>query len=71
MSELVTDYLERRLPLRPRIGVRWHLSCCGACRAYFRQMQSLVGLLGRLPGEPPGDATEARLMARFGQAEGN
>ena len=71
MSELVTDYLERRLPLGVRAGVRWHLSRCDACRTYFGQMRKMVGLLGRLPGEPPGAETESRVLGRLRQAEGD
>lgn len=65
MSELVTDYLERALPPRTRLGVRWHLAICGACRAYFAQMRDTVGLLGRLPHQPPSPGTEARVLANL------
>lgn len=65
MSELVTDYLERALPPRTRLGVRWHLVLCGACRAYFSQMRDTVGLLGRLPHQPPSPGTEDRVLANL------
>lgn len=63
MSELVTDYLERALPPRTWAGARWHLVLCGACRNYFAQMRGTVGLLARLPGQPPPPGAEERLLA--------
>lgn len=69
MSELVTDYLEGRVPPGLGLRMRWHLWCCGACRAYFGQMRKVVGLLGRLPDAPPGEDTDSRLMARLVQPD--
>ena len=70
MSELVTDYLERTLPLRTRLGARWHLFLCPACRRYYTQMRQTVRLLtgGRLP--PPDSATEAGMLAGLRDAGG-
>lgn len=70
MSELVTDYLEQALPARTRFGVRFHLLLCGACRAYFAQMRETVGLLARLPHQPPAPDAEAGLLARLPPADG-
>lgn len=64
MSELVTDYLERALPVRVRAGVRWHLLLCPACRAYFTQMRGTVRLLAALPPRPPSAGLLARLLGR-------
>ncbi len=63
MSELVTDYLERALPLRTRLGARWHLLLCPACQRYYAQMRQTVRLLAgrRLP--PPEPAVEAGMLA--------
>ncbi len=63
MSELVTDYLERALPLRTRLGAGWHLFLCPACQRYYAQMRQTVRLLAgrRLP--PPEPAAEAGLLA--------
>ena len=50
MSELVTDYLERAVPLRIRLDMWWHLLRCEACRHYYDQIRRTVRLLGsRLP----------------------
>ena len=69
MSELVTDYLEHALPVRTWMGARWHLVLCPACRRYYDQMRQTIRLLagGNLP--PPGPATEASLLARFGDPD--
>ena len=59
VSELATDYMERALPLRESLGVRFHLSRCVACRTYIKQLQQTVALLGnRALGEPPPGLTE-------------
>jgi hypothetical protein len=68
MSELVTDYLERTLPLRTRLGARWHLFLCPACQRYYAQMRETVRLLvgRRLP--PPDSAAEAGMLASLRDA---
>lgn len=59
VSELATDYMERTLPLRDSLGMRFHLSRCVACRTYIKQLQKTVALLrGRYLGEPPPGLTE-------------
>ncbi|HVC60195.1 MAG TPA: zf-HC2 domain-containing protein [Acetobacteraceae bacterium] len=70
MSELVTSYLERTLPLGVRLDAGWHLFRCPACRRYYEQMRQTVRLLagGRLP--PPGPAAEAGLLANLADAAG-
>ena len=47
VTELVSDYVERALPLRGRLAVRLHLLRCDACRRYIDQMRKTVRLLGR------------------------
>jgi len=37
VSKLVSDSLDRTLPLRQRIAVRLHLMMCRMCRAYQKQ----------------------------------
>ena len=59
VSELATDYMERTLPLRDSLAMRFHLSRCVACRTYLKQLQKTVALLrGRHLAEPPADMTE-------------
>ena len=63
MSELVTDYLERVLPIGKRLEMRWHLILCEACRRYYDQMRSTVRLLGKGSPRPPDGATEESVLA--------
>ena len=62
VSELVTDYLERRLPWSGWLGVRWHLLGCDACRRYVAQMRQLVRLLADNALSPPSQETEDSLL---------
>lgn len=63
MSELVTDYLERELPLGVRAAAGWHLVLCPACRRYYEQMRRTIRLLAGHRLRPPDQATEAGLLA--------
>jgi predicted anti-sigma-YlaC factor YlaD len=65
MSELVTDYLERAIPLRRRLDAQWHLLRCAACRHYFAQMRETVRLLAGQPLAPPAAEAEASVLARL------
>ncbi len=68
MSELVTDYLERALPLRARLDARWHLFLCPACRRYYAQMRQTIRLLAGRRLSPPDPAAEAGLLANLRNA---
>lgn len=64
MSELVTDYLERRLPVTTWLGARWHLLQCDACRRYFGQMRQTIRLLAASTlSSPGGDVEDSVLRA--------
>jgi anti-sigma factor RsiW len=62
VSELVTDYLERRLPVTAWLGVRWHLRQCDACRRYIAQMRQTIRLLADGAFPPPGADTEDSVL---------
>jgi anti-sigma factor RsiW len=62
VSELVTDYLERRLPVTGWLGVRWHLLQCDACRRYVGQMRQTIRLLAESAFSPPGEAIEDSVL---------
>jgi hypothetical protein len=68
MSELVTDYLERALPLRSRLGARWHLFLCPACQRYYAQMRQTVRLLASRGLPPPESAAEAGMLTSLHDA---
>lgn len=65
MTELVTDYLERRLSWKDRLRFQLHLGTCRHCRKYLRQMKVAVRTLGRLPPVEIPSATMDSLMERF------
>lgn len=65
LTELVTDYLEGRLPLMRRLELQMHLGMCVHCRAYLRQMKMTVRTLGKLPETPMPDDVREALLARF------
>jgi len=67
VSEMVTEYLERSLPIRLRLALKWYLARCGACRAYVDQMRKLTALLGRAGGRSLSPEVADRLA---GQAPG-
>lgn len=62
LTELVTEYLEGRMPLRRRMAFWFHVGMCGHCRTYLKQMKATVRILGQLPAEPiPPDVAKAML----------
>lgn len=58
LVELVTDYLEDRLPPADRVRFEAHLAACRACVTYLEQIRQTIRTLGRLPEEAL--STEAR-----------
>ena len=68
LTELVTDYLERRLGPIDWLRFQLHLGICRNCRAYLRQMRDTIAVLGRLPSggiEALSPELEADLLRRF------
>jgi len=49
MTELCTDYLERRLSTVDRLRFRFHLALCKNCRTYLNQMQATVDAMDTMP----------------------
>jgi anti-sigma factor RsiW len=49
--ELVSDYVDDRLPVRERLRFEEHLAVCGPCRSYFDQMRDTIRLTGELREE--------------------
>ena len=65
LVELVTDYLERRLPAAERRRFEDHLDRCGGCRAHVDQMRATVELAGRLLESDLTPARREMLLAAF------
>ncbi len=64
ITELVTEYLEGRLPLGQRLRFQMHLGMCRHCRRYLSQMKTTIRTLGVLrPASIPEVPEE--LMRRF------
>jgi anti-sigma factor (TIGR02949 family) len=63
--EVITAYLDGKLPRRDRKAFERHLAGCPHCTAYLEQMRTTVRVTGRLTEESiPADA-RAELMALF------
>jgi anti-sigma factor RsiW len=65
LVEVITDYLEGRLPARDRRRLETHLTACDGCEAYLEQMRTTISLTGRLREEDVPPELEARLLAAF------
>lgn len=49
-SKLVSQGLDRKLPWRKRMAVRFHLLMCFACSAYKRQLTGLESAIRKVCG---------------------
>jgi predicted anti-sigma-YlaC factor YlaD len=65
LTELVTDYLEKKLPFLDRLRFQLHIGLCAGCRAYLRQMRHTIRVLGHLPPDPLPPAVRDELIERF------
>jgi anti-sigma factor RsiW len=65
LVELVTDYLEDRLPPADRARFERHLELCDGCREYVSQMRRTVAALGKLPEEALEPPLRDRLLGAF------
>jgi anti-sigma factor RsiW len=65
LVELVTGYLEDRLPTSTRLRFEAHLAQCSGCRTYLEQMRQTLRALGRLPTESIAPEARDRLLAVF------
>jgi anti-sigma factor RsiW len=65
LVELVTDYLEERLPPADRERFELHLVICDGCRAYLEQMRQVLRVAGRLEETSLGAAARDTLLAAF------
>jgi len=65
LVELVTDYLERRLPEAERARFEEHLGVCDGCRTHVEQMRQALKVAGRLREEAVAPAARDALLAAF------
>jgi anti-sigma factor RsiW len=65
LVELVTDYLEGRLPDATRQQLEEHLKLCDGCTAYIEQMRVTLRALGTIPEETIPVQARQELIAAF------
>jgi anti-sigma factor RsiW len=65
LVELVTDYLEGRLPEHDRVLFEAHVAECSHCVEYVAQMRRAIDVLGELSAEAIDPARELELLAAF------
>jgi anti-sigma factor RsiW len=64
LVELVTDYLEGRLPAADRRRFEAHLAECESCVTYVEQIRASIAVVGTLREETlPSGAADALLTA--------
>lgn len=63
--EVITDYLERRMPAHDRERFEEHLSFCDGCATYLEQMRATIAATGRLRLEDFPTSLEERLLSAF------
>ncbi len=65
LVELVTEYLEGKLPLDERTRFELHLGYCDACSGYLRQMRQVLETAGELAEESLEPEARGSLLAAF------
>ena len=65
ITELVTDYLEGRMPFGKRVMFRLHVGMCRHCREYLRQARLTIATLGKMPETPMPQDVRDELLRRF------
>lgn len=65
LTEIVTDYLEGKLPFGKRLAFQMHVGMCRHCRAYLRQMKLAIRTSAALPVPPPPPEVREELLRRF------
>ncbi len=52
VTQHVSDYLDKTLPLGQRLKLRLHLFVCIHCRRYLKQLRATIGLIGQSEPKP-------------------
>jgi len=60
--ELVTDYLEGRLPRRQRRRFEAHLAACPHCTAYLEQIRTTIRVAGEVDADQLDPETREGLL---------
>jgi predicted anti-sigma-YlaC factor YlaD len=65
LVEVLTDYLEHRMPDVDRERLDEHLDVCGPCREYLAQMRRTICALGCLTPETVPPTVQRELLRVF------
>jgi anti-sigma factor RsiW len=65
LVELVTDYLEGRLPVSDVERFEEHIAFCTGCGAYLAQMRATISATGRVDAEDLPAELQERLLEAF------
>ncbi|HLH26721.1 MAG TPA: zf-HC2 domain-containing protein, partial [Chloroflexota bacterium] len=65
LVELVTDYLEDRLPPTERERFETHLALCEGCQTYVDQIRATIALAGRLTEDAITPQAKEALLGAF------
>jgi len=74
VTRLISESMDRSLPLRKRIGMRVHLLICKFCARYERQLLQIRDLVRQLvaaeesPGDPYGETLSEEARERIGKS---
>jgi len=69
LVELVTDYLDDRMPSDRRLLFEEHIAFCSPCRRYLEQMRLTIRLTGSLREDDLDPATRDAMLAVFRRFE--
>lgn len=65
LVEIITDYLEDRMPPQERARFDEHLTYCDGCAMYLEQMRASLAAIGHIPRESVSDDARERLLQSF------
>jgi predicted anti-sigma-YlaC factor YlaD len=65
LVEVITDYLEGRMPANRRLLFEEHVAFCAWCQTYFDQMRETVRVTGTLRQEDLSPETRDALLDVF------
>lgn len=65
LVEIITDYLEGRLPAGEKARFEKHLEGCGGCRNYLEQMRQTITLSGKLTEDSVQPEARDELLSVF------
>ncbi|MEW5850784.1 MAG: zf-HC2 domain-containing protein [Myxococcota bacterium] len=66
LSQVITDYLEGRMPLAQRVSLFLHVGMCRGCREYLRQMRLTIKTLRQMPPASMPPEVKEELLRRLG-----